>query len=126
MSCKKPNIKDTDQIVLPSSVKEAKSVDDLLNILIDRFKDDFTSFSLREDTSLQPDSFKDSMVKFIEKVLTELGSTEMETKGFDLTPGGHQSELIRKGLEIEFFPKLGVQRESEEPLEALIGVTENA
>lgn len=126
MSCKKSNIKDTDPIVLPSSVKEAKSVDDLLNILIDRFKDDFTSFSLSKDTSLQPDSFKDSMVKFIGKVLTELGSTEMETQGFDLTLGGQQSELVRKGLEIEFFPKLGIQRESEEPLEALIGTTENA
>jgi len=52
MNCKKPNKKATDPIVLPSNLGEAKSVDDVLNILVDRFKDDFTSYSLSEDSSL--------------------------------------------------------------------------
>jgi len=72
MNCKKPNKKTTDSIVLPSNVKEAKSVDDVLNILVDRFKDDFTSYSLSEDSSLQPDSYKDSIEDLIDTILTEL------------------------------------------------------
>ena len=126
MNCKKPNRKDTDPIVLPSNLREAQTVDDVINILIDRFKDDFMSYSLSEDSSLQPDSYKDSIDGFIESTLGELEKVAMQTEGFDLTVGSSQSQLIKKALEIEFFPKLGIERDSEEPLEAIIGATENA
>ena len=118
MSCLKPNINALTVVGLPDSAREVHAVEDLFKIIIDQYDDQFTYYSLNEESSLKPEDYKKSASNFIEKVMDKVAN--LSIKELQLSPGDVDYELLKNDLELYYYSKWDITRDVEQDLNAVI------
>ena len=119
MACKLPNFGILDEIGVPAKILELQTFDEMFHGIMDFLSKDM-NHSKSEEESLSPEKFKQSIDLEIKKVLDLAEAAAKNNPTLDLKKGGKHYEMLKANLEMELYPRGGVERETEVDLGAVI------
>jgi len=108
-----------DEIGVPAEILELQNFDEMFHGIMDFLSKDM-NHSKSEEESLSPEKFKQSIDLEIKKVLDLAEASAKNNPTLDLKKGGKHYEMLKANLEMELYPRGGVEKDTEIDLGAVI------